>query len=603
MVERQEHLLSKPKRHVIPESVIFVDTETTQQKMNNSKIEHHLMLGVAIYTRFRQDRNTRTKDIFKFKCNADFWDYVSSKVLEKKVLYLISHNACFDFTVLEHITYLSKLGYRCVFVYDGGMRYIAKWRKNNHSIVILDNANWFAGKLEKWGKELNLPKLDMPEGIENEETWFQYCKRDTEILYQLHLWYTSFLSRNNLGGWKYTIASSAFTSFRHRFMYNRIYIPNDTDEQRIARESYHGGRTEVFKVGRYTQGLFYKLDINSMYPFVMREHEYPTCFDGYYDNPSLGQVESTIAKKAIIADCTLNTTIPYFCWKHNGRNVYPIGEFRTTLTSSEVLKALTNNWLIKVHSCSVYRKRSIFSDYVDFFYRVKQDAGEEGKPLLRSFAKLYLNSLYGKFGQRGFIDKVLAEDINCKMHAGPGISGTTGKRFYIRQVGHTILYSEKGAEGYNSFCAIASEVTGNARMMLYDLIIRAGRDNSFYCDTDSIIVNEKGYERLKHLLNDKLLGYIKVEGVSDIIEIVAPKHYLFAGKWTMKGVRKNAVKLSKNTYRQEIWPGYNTILQSGKEVYFNYYQTKTLNPTIISGMVNASGFVMPFTCVDNQLIS
>jgi len=109
------------------------------------------------------------------------------------------------------------------------------------------------------------------------------------------------------------------------------------------------------------------------------------------------------------------------------------------------------------------------------------------------------------------------------------------------------------------------------------------------------IVDKNGLEQVESLLDDTRLGFIKVEGTSEIINIVAPKHYLFDNHWTVKGVRKDAVKLSENTYRQEIWPGLNTILKSGEEVYFNYHQTKTLQPTIISGRVASDGTIEPFT--------
>jgi len=601
-MNRQAHTLTRPKTSLVPESVIFVDTETTQHPAPKNRTEHHLRLGVAIYTRYRQDRNHRTKDVFQFKSEAEFWKYAISKTRKKTVLYLISHNAVFDFTVLKHVTFLSQLGYKCLFVFDSNMRYIAKWRKQGHTIVILDNSNWFAGKLAKWGAELNLPKLEMPKGVSSEDKWFTYCSRDTEILFQLHLWYVGFLANNALGSWKFTIASSAFNSFRYRFMFNAIHIPDDEDEQGISRESYHGGRTEVFRRGEFTGQIFTKLDINSMYPYVMREYEYPTCFEDYHVNPSAESVETTIKTKAVIADVTLVTPQPYFVFKHGDRNIYPTGEFRTTLTTNELLLALTNDWVKTVHRCAVYRKRAIFVDYVDFFYRVKQDAGTAGKPLLRSFAKLYLNSLYGKFGQRGYNDSVLCEDVKSKLKASHGYNVRTGQRFTLRQVGHTILYSERSEEGYNSFCAIASEVTGNARLMLYDLVIRAKRENCYYCDTDSIIVNEEGLKLLSPLLDTSKLGFLKSEGESDKIDIVAPKHYLFEGHWTMKGVRKDAVKLSENTYSQEIWPGLNSILKTGKEVYYNYYQQKTLSPTIVSGMVGKEGFVTPFYCVDNRVM-
>lgn len=591
---RTEHLLSQIKASTIPEHIIFVDTETTQTATIEGKVYHNLRLGVAIYVHYRRDGKANQKETYRFKTAKEFWSIVNARCYKKTVLYLVSHNAVFDFVVLEHMGNLARLGFECQFVYEGGMRFISKWRQGKRTIMVLDNANWFAGKLARWGDELNLPKLTMPKNLAGDALWFTYCERDTEILYQLFMWYVRFLQDNDLGKWKFTIASSAMNAYRHRFMFHPIYIPDEAADSDIARESYHGGRTECFRVGEFTNSPYYKLDINSMYPFVMREHLYPTCFEGRYTDVSISKLDHTLRKNCVIAKVKLNTNEPYFCYRINNRNVYPVGEFTTTLTTEELRLALSRGWIVNILEAVVYRARHVFREYVDFFFALKQQAGKESKRLLRAFAKLYLNSLYGKFGQRGFVDTEIGKDSEECFRVSHGYNVDTGARFTLRQIGHTVLYSEKGGESYNSFCAVASHVTGAARVLLYKAILTAKRKNVFYCDTDSIICNAAGYHHLLDSIDDNTIGAWKVEGVSNEIAIVAPKHYLFDGKWTMKGVRKTAQQIGPNQYKQEIWPGYNVILKSGEEKFFNYQQTKTLSPSIISGQVDVAGFVRPF---------
>jgi len=591
---RMGHKLSVIKASTIPEHLLFVDTETTPGQLIDGRQYHDLKLGVAIFLRYRRDGKAHQRRVYRFKTIEEFWGIVHKHVLGKTVLHLISHNAVFDFTVLEHMTNLESSGYDCKFVYDGGMRFISKWRKDKKTIVILNNANWFAGTLARWGKELNLPKLEMPKGLESEEKWFTYCERDAEILYQLFLWYAGYLLNNDLGKWKYTIASGALTAYRHRFMAHPIYIPDESADSDIARDSYHGGRTECFRIGTFTNGPFYKLDINSMYPYVMRNYQYPTCFEGRYENVPLGKLAYTLEKNCVIATVDLETSIPYFCHTIDGRNVYPIGCFTTALTTEELKLAISMDWVKKVREAVVYRARDIFTDYVDFFFRQKIEAGETSKPLLRAFAKLYLNALYGKFGQRGFVDLDAGYDETSCYRVSHGLNLRTGERFTLKQIGHKVLYSERSGESYNAFAAVASHVTANARMSLYDSILECNRKNVFYCDTDSIICTQLGYNNIKPRLDEQRLGAWKLEGVSDTLAILAPKHYQFGGKWTIKGIRKDAEKLSPGQYKQEIWPGYNTILNSGLERYFNYYQTKTLSPSIISGTVDALGYIHPF---------
>lgn len=599
--EKKEHILSISESATMPRYMIFVDTETRQERTEQDTIYQNLRLGVGIAWEYREGRKNDKREILRFKEASVFWQWVQQYCLEGTVLYIMAHNAVFDMTVLQHITWLSKMGYKCKFVFDNAITFIASWVLDGHTIYLLNTANWFQGSVDRWGQELGLAKLIMPDISASDDEWFVYCERDTEILQELVKWYIKFLTDNKLGSWKYTIASQAFTAYRHRFMHHRITIPANETESILARQAYKGGRTEVFKVGKFNDGPYFKIDVNSMYPFVMANHQYPVKLHSVGKDLTYEQAEYLKGKYGIIADCTICTPIPYFAEASSGRNLYPIGTFRTTLTTNEFYLALQNRWILEVHGYALYGMRPIFRDYVRFFYALKVKCTQEGNRLQRAFTKLYLNSLYGKFGQRGYVDEVIGETAIPGIAVWYGIDAVTGSHYLYRQVGYTLMRSTQEGESYNAFCAIASHVTANARLVLYNAVMKAGRDHCYYSDTDSIILDAVGYVRLENELDDTKLGAWALEGKSDTIEIVAPKHYLFNGKWTMKGVRKSAVQLEDGSYRQEQWPGFSTILKSGSERYFNTITTKKLSPDIKTGLVMSDGTVSPFVLGDERL--
>ena len=76
--------------------------------------------------------------------------------------------------------------------------------------------------------------------------------------------------------------------------------------------SYYGGRTEAFKIGSLSGYTWYKFDINSLYPFVMANADYPVSLYKSDYNPKwdealydlrgkigLGYIECEIEKPAI----------------------------------------------------------------------------------------------------------------------------------------------------------------------------------------------------------------------------------------------------------------------------------------------------------------
>ena len=600
---RQKPLSRKLKHNKTtryPQYFCFVDTETLLEKKDNEETLHHFRLGVAIFARFRKDSDKITQHVYSFNNVQTFWEKVISFVSGKNTLHIIAHNALFDMTVLKHRTILTELGFDCTFMFEDGFIFISKWVRGDQRLMVLDNANWFKGKLEKWGDKLGLAKLKMPEFSAPDKEWFVYCERDTEILFELQKWFIKFLVDNDLGNWKYTLASTSFNSYRHRFMRHPIYIPERSRETYLARNSYKGGRTECFRIGEYDNGTFYKLDINSHYPSVMLNNHFPTAVEGYIRNPKKETITRHIMAGGCIASVHLNCEEPYFPIINNTKTCYPIGSFNATLTTGELAFALSQGWVTDIYEAALYRMRPIFTDFVDFFYNERLKWIEKNDELRSLLFKIMLNSLYGKFGQRGFHDKIIGQQEPGTWETSFFIDRVSGDKGLIRQIGRNVIKSSKKGEGYNAFVAIASHVTGYARIDLYNLILCAGRENTYYCDTDSLIVNGVGLRRLDKFIQPGKLGMLKLEGTSNELSIVAPKHYEFDGQWTIKGIKKNAEKVGQNTYRQEIWPGLNKILQRRNEAYYNYTQTKTLSAKITSGNIMSDGRVEPFVLNDGR---
>ena len=97
----------------------------------------------------------------------------------------------------------------------------------------------------------------------------------------------------------------------------------------MARDSYIGGRTECFRIGTFDGPLYY-IDVNSMYPSVMKTGDYPTKLQGVYKNIEDREVDIWLREKCFIAEVTLSTDIPIYPLVNNGRLIFPTGTFKAT---------------------------------------------------------------------------------------------------------------------------------------------------------------------------------------------------------------------------------------------------------------------------------
>jgi len=594
-MKRFAHIIKDNKTLQYPSHFMFFDTETKEHQISPDEYEHKLYLGVAAYWHWRRNRNKDDIDYKVFYKDNEFWDFVLSKLHKKSSLYLIAHNISFDFKVLKGFKALKDKGFKLKKLIINGLTNIWVWSKDDKTIVCLDNMNYFRASLKQLGNDLDMPKLDMPAQKDSAQVWIKYCKRDVDILLKAWQLWLKFLRDNDLGTFGKTLASQALNAYRHRFMDTPVYIHNDKKALNIEREAYHGGRTECFFIGKLTDDEYYNLDVNSMYPYVMLSNEYPYKLKTYISKPSVEHLKQLLKKYCVIAKVAIKTPAPVYSYKYNNRLIFPTGKFYTTLTTRELDYALIHNHIVKVLYAVVYHRANLFSEYVKFFYSKRLDYRLEGNKSFAYLCKLMLNSLYGKFGQKNEVYEMI--DYNPEYEDGyeTQIEAKTGKILKFRCIAGRVEEFKGFTESFNSFPAIPAHITADARMLLWSYIDKAGKKNCYYCDTDSLFVNRIGYQRLKYWINDTRLGDLSVVDTADSLEIRGLKDYTFNTYNKIKGIRKDAKKLSDNTYEQLQFEGIRSALRNKR---LNKMVVKKISKTIkrdyLKGQLTPSGWIKPF---------
>ncbi|GAJ12784.1 unnamed protein product, partial [marine sediment metagenome] len=238
--------------------------------------------------------------------------------------------------------------------------------------------------------------------------------------------------------------------------------------------------------------------------------------------------------KAVVAKVLVETDEPVYAVRRE-RCVFPVGRFWAVLTTPELKYAMSRGHIKKVTDCVTYEQENIFKSYVDKFYTLRQEFKSAGNTEYQEFCKYMMNKLYGKFGQKG--------EEWTKIGDCPGepdreelVFNMNGRRLsklrYL--LGQVFLMTGVG-ECFDSFPAIAAHVTGYARMYLWQLIQEAGWGNYFYCDTDSLIVNEVGLCNLQKRRSESLLGGLKIDGIGSSVQLRGLKDYSFGAKVVIKG--------------------------------------------------------------------
>jgi len=593
---RRAHYLKTNQRTEVPRHFIFVDTETKGEQITPTREAHTLWFGWALYVRHRKSRgkDIETTEWFRFVDAHSFWDWALSKAHKRNKLYVFAHNWNFDGSILYTATTLHDLEWKTLQYINEKPPFFLRIEQEKRFVCLVDTLNFFTTSLADLGVSIGIPKLTMPRNGGTAETWDNYCRRDVEVLRVAVESFIRFITLEDLGNFRPTLASQAMNAYRHRFMHHFILIHDNEKVCELERDSYFGGRVENFFLGEVNEPLYY-LDVNSLYPFVMKDYKYPTQLRGTAVGIDLPKLKILLENYCVTARVVIETDEPVYPCRTRERLLFPTGRFTTTLSTPEIRHAIDNGRLRQVERLAWYASGDLFSDFVQVLYARRQSYAKAGNPAFAYLCKILLNSLYGKFGQSGRNWEIVrpaeptdpVEWWEQDEQDGPVV------KYRVRF--DRIQRLEKDDESRDSFPAIAAHVTAYARMHMWRLMQHAGNQHTFYSDTDSLVVDAKGYERLAPFISDGILGSLKVEGISNRAVFYGPKDYHFGVQERHKGIRRNAVKIAKATWEQARFCSWDWHLGHDQEgrVFIDTI-TKTLGREYRKGNVGPTGWVTPF---------
>jgi len=592
-IARTPHCLKREKTLAMPRHIIFFDCETEQERLDNGSIKQKLKLGWACYYCKAYGRNLEKVKWHTFNDALSFWQFVYKHTERKRKLWVLARNLVFDFTLVEGWKYLRQVGFKLKFFHNEGTCSIISVKGRFGSIVFLDVMNYFVESLAKTGERIGIPKLKIDFETCTDEFLSIYCKRDVEIELENFKRLIKFLEANSVARLCYTRGSTAMAAYLFRHYHNRIYIHNNEQAIQLERDSYRGGRCECFYLGELNDGDYYIVDVNSLYPFVMRNNSYPVKYITQTHKIEVEALQHTLKDKSVIARVLIDTDESVYAVRR-GRTIFPVGRFWVTLTTPELLYALRANHIVKIERAVIYEQANIFKTYVDRFYKLRQEFKSAGVAEYEELCKKMLNSLYGKFGQKADVWEKIGECPNEPDRVELCFEVGAVRVKQIRYLLGEIFELKGYEESFNSFPAIPAHVSAYGRLHLWQLIKQAGQGNYFYCDTDSLIVNEVGLCNLQNQVDNVNLGSLKIVGSMTELVIRGLKDYSTETKQVVKGIRKNAVEIRDGVYEQEIWPSFKGLLRSGQtDTYTVKKITKVLARKYTKGYVNPDGSIVP----------
>jgi len=400
---------------------------------------------------------------------ADFWgedctdqliDYLST---EENLLVYAHNGGKFDFHYL--LPYLDQ----DLLIINGR---IAKATMFNGAIELRDSWLILPLGLAQMQKDvIDYSWFEVENREKHKPDILKYQKSDCEYLYN---YVTAFRKSYGNG---LTLAGSAFKQLKKTgYEVGKTYVNYDDR----FRPYYYGGRVQCFKTGTFEGDHLY-IDINSAYPYAMKDKHWQG--SQYIEHLRLPEKSKNGSWFASI-DAVSDGALPYR--GEDGRLYFPTDKKVRTyhVTGWEINAGLDTNTLEikKVHKSYRPLFTEDFSAYVDKFFELRKEAKAAGDKTADLFAKLMLNSAYGKFGQDGRkFEKFCIEDF------GNWPEGEGWEPYADTPTGQ-MLFSKPDPQDSFFNVSTAASITGYVRAYLWRAICDS--DDPLYCDTDSIICRD-----------------------------------------------------------------------------------------------------------------
>ncbi len=589
------HYIRRNHVSALPHRFICMDSETKTVHKGN-KDYHRLKIAWTVDVSYKKQHGVTSE---KWK----FWDssYKLCKYLDEaphrdEVLYLFGVNIYFDLQASDFFLYMTKWGWVRDFLFDKGSTYILVIRKGRKTIKILSTTNFWTSSARQLGQMVGYHKAAPDFATVKPGTLMCYCFRDTEIVLESIKKYLQFIDVNDLGSFRASRASQSYAAFRHRFMTHKIMHHDDDVVRELETAAYMGGRTEAFYIGELQNGPFVCYDVNSMYPYIMQNYGMPTQAIDYYAGLSRLDADDLSREYCVVSKVRVNTDEPVYAVKHDNKTVFPVGNFVCYLTTASLRYAIENCHVKRIYKIAIYKKEIIFDKYIDFFYAIRERAKQEGNPVWNKASKLFMNSLYGKFGQRRPIIE-LDEEIESDKYERNEIWDHETKTSYIEttMMNRRILqYGSEPCKG--TVIAIPAHITDYARLLLWGIMRNVGLDSVLYCDTDSIFLRERDVQKIKHPIHQTTLGALSLKWRSNTLRLNGCKDYSTDSEIVLKGIPPKSPEIAPGIYSVMQWPKQSTHLHDRQNrFYVNRTVEKKARSEYSKGIVLPDGTVKPFT--------
>ncbi len=626
-------MASKPRRYLqrndgtqIPRNIIVFAVETEDIPIEDSCNASVSVLRrwAAKRTRIEQGKMTRVKELVGETADS-FWEFVQDSSDGKCRTWCFAYNCAFALTQLHFWELLDEGSYTvrmrpirntirtrvrgrdqidkvCFSVHP----FYVQCRTVGKCLSFIDVANYSQRILPIGGENMEhgFPNVSDSSGTKGDGA--HYVIRICEETYRYITGIVIRWDNENCGVFRETAAGLAMQNYQHT---SAVTTPNgnsvdilcspDAKEHKLERQAYFGGRIQCYYVG-YAEGDIYKLDCNSLYPYVMREYSYPRKFVRYELKPDISDLRDAIGLYEMVASVLIKSKNNTYPVRIDGGQYHCTGEFWTDLCGQELERAILADDIAVVSQVQYYLKAPLFKEWVGQWEQRKIQSSRHFDNDIEKYelCKLVLNSLSGKWAQKLNGWTTVADEIPVQRWGAYSEYSRKYQRWIeCRGIAGMKQIRVDMGEPKHSFPLISACIAANAREYMLQVKSICPGDSIYYSATDSLICDAYAMEALQKaaLIHDYEFGKFKVESVHKTCRIIGPNWYELDGVVTASGWYGNAMESDSHDGRVAVFERIDQLIETGPRRDVIVQRREATIPVVSRrGIVDENGIWHPY---------
>lgn len=549
--ERVNHWIRHNHQNRIPSRWVAFDSEAKKSESATGEVQTW-RLGCAV--RWRSDlKGGDAAEWESFNTPEDIWKWVTDFCRPKTRTVVWACNLGYDIRITAAMDILPKLGWHLDWCNLGAQVSTMTWRSDRGTLTFADLTSWLPMGLDKVGELVGIPKMKMPGWRARKAEWVKYCMNDVRILYTAASELIAFVRSEDLGNWQPTGAGMAFATWRHKFLEHSILVHNDEKALKAERSAMHTGRAEAWRHGRLIGDQWTEVDLRQAYVHIARDCELPTKLKWHEDALTLGQYRALRRWACVLVRAEIRTELPCVPVYHHGRTLWPVGHFTTWLWDCELDAALESGCDATIREAYVYTRAPVLSKWADWIFTVQKRAPENASPVVQRYVKHSGRTLIGRIALRTAQWAVWGTNPDSETGISYLVDSETGKVNRLMHVGDRTMVEEARIEGQDSLPQITGYITAVARVRLWQAMAIAGFDNIAHVDTDSVLVNAEGLERLRREYAADFDGTWQIKATYHHLTVYGPRNYRADGIRKTAGIPRGAKETGANKFDGVTW--------------------------------------------------